>query len=104
MCNGFMTAREMRSLDNYITGHYGEDQYPPEEDYDLADNIPVTVHPCQECNCDNCIDIYCKYNKYDGIIYEDGPPGFTDYPLECNNFNCQKPYDCKKQECEHWRK
>lgn len=63
---GFMTAREMRSLDNYITGHYGEDQYPPDDEYDPADDIPVEVHPCEEVNCENCIDIYCKYNRYDG--------------------------------------
>lgn len=66
MIDGFMTARELRSLDNQITGHYGEDQYPPDDEYDPADNIPTEVHPCEEVNCDNCIDIYCKYNRYDG--------------------------------------
>ena len=71
MSNGFMTAREIKSLDNHITGHGGEDQYQPEIEPDPADNIPIEVHPCMECNCDKCIDIFCKYNKYDEVNTND---------------------------------
>jgi hypothetical protein len=85
-----MTAREYAALDNYITGHYGEDQYPPDDEYDPADNIPEEVSPCEEVNCEKCIDLHCKHNKYDGEIFLDGPPGFSDYPLQCRG-NCYKP-------------
>lgn len=54
------------ALDNYITGHYGEDQYPPGADWnDPADNIPEIVSVCEELNCDFCTDLDCPHNKYE---------------------------------------
>ena len=63
MNRGFTTAREMQSLDNYITGHYGEDHYPDEPEPDPADNIPELVSVCEELNCDCCTDLECQHNK-----------------------------------------
>ena len=65
MSRGFMTARELQSLDNYITGHYGEDQYPDEREPDPADNIPEIVSVCEELNCDMCWDLECPHNKHE---------------------------------------
>lgn len=96
-----MTARELQSLDNYITGHYGEDQYPDGWEPDPADNIPEIVSVCEELNCDMCWDLECPHNPYDGKVYVDGPPGFSDYPLNCRG-NCDKPEECKGSECEYW--
>lgn len=91
------------ALDNYITGHYGEDQYPDEPEHDPAENIPEIVSVCEELNCDCCMDLECPHNKYQGSMYIDGKPGFSDYPLECAKPDCPDPYKCKGSECEHWR-
>ena len=43
-----MDARMRQDLDNYITGHYGEDQFKGEDDevdpFDYGDDYPETAH------------------------------------------------------------
>ncbi len=50
-----MDSRMKQDLDNYITGHYGEDQIEDEKD-DIA-RCPDCEYPIEDCICDNIDDI-----------------------------------------------
>jgi hypothetical protein len=101
-----MNARESAALDNYITGHYGEDQFRGEADYEeFVDEV------CGKCP--DYIQKHCPSNTGENVVClyildaleksENADNPLIEYPEICmccdeDHKNCTKdPSECEKE-------